>query len=153
MSDNSLKLKHFSKEKIKKLLEDNSEYKKGLKLFAAYLLTKGWSARKIGKLMDVSFKQITLWIHDFDNYGEKGLEEKPRTGRTPKLTAEQKQKLKEIILTTSPPDYNIESARWKGNSIIELISKEYGIEYKVSQVYNIVKSIRIKYISGSWKEF
>ena len=152
MSDNSLKLKHYSKADIKKLLEDNLEYKKGLKLFASYLVTKGWSARKIGKLMDVSFKQITLWIHNFDNNGEEGLNEKPRTGRTSKLNLEQKLELKKIILTTTPPDFNIDSERWKGNSIQKIIVQKFSIEYKTAQIYNIVNSLKIKYISGNWQE-
>ncbi|MEA2042457.1 MAG: leucine zipper domain-containing protein [Bacteroidota bacterium] len=152
MSDNSLKLKNYTTQDIKTLLETEIEYKKGLKLFAAYLVSKNWSARQIAKLMDVSFKQITLWVHDFDKEGTQGLEEKTKPGRTPKLSVNEKQKLKKIILSTSPADYDINSSRWKGDSVMELIKSEFNIKYKTAQVYNIIRSLKIKYIGGQWHE-
>ncbi len=151
MSSKTLKLNEFSTEEIKELIFENPEYKKGLKLFAAYLVSKSWSARRISKLMDVSFKQITLWIHSINEEGIEGLEEKPKTGRRSQLSKLQKEELKQIILTRQPKDFKIKDKRWKGNSVKELILAKYGIDYKPSQIYNIINSLKLKYQNGEWQ--
>jgi transposase len=152
MPSNHLKIDKFSTEEIKDLLTENTEYKKGLKLFAVYLVSKGWSARKIGELMDVSFKQITLWIHSFNEEGEAGLEEKPKTGRKPKLSQSEKESLKKIILNTEPNQYGIDAERWKGDAVQTFIKNEYGIDYKTAQIYNIINALNIEYKNGQWSE-
>ncbi len=152
MPKNKLVLSNWNTEKIKKLLNSNSSYKEGMKLFAVYLVSKGWSARKLEDLFDVSFKQITTWIHDFDKEGEKGLKDKPKPGRQSKLLPSQKHKLKLILVNESPNDYGINSNRWKGTNIIELIDKVFGIKYKKAQIYNIINSLDIRFIDGKWSE-
>ena len=152
MASKLLKINSFTSEEIKNLLTENDEYKKGLKLFAVYLISKGWSARKIGELMDVSFKQITLWIHSFNEEGEAGLEEKPKTGRKPKLSKPEKESLKMIILNTEPKDYGINADRWKGDAVQTFIKNEYGINYKTAQIYNIINGLNIEYKNGQWTE-
>lgn len=152
MASKLLKIDNYSSEKIRDLLTEKEEYKKGLKLFAVYLVSKGWSARKIGELMDVSFKQVTLWIHSFNENGEDGLENKPRTGRTPKLNSENKNELKNIILNKNPEDFGIDADRWKGASVKKLIHKQYGITYKTAQIYNIINTLNLEYKDGLWRE-
>lgn len=151
MPSNTLKIDSFSTEEIRNLIFDNSDYKKGMKLFAAYLVSKGWSARKISKLMDVSFKQVTLWIHSINEEGLEGLEEKPRTGRKSQLDEQQKAELKSIILNYIPKDYKIDDDRWKGDSVRQLIDKYFKVDYKPAQVYNIINSLKLKYENGKWR--
>jgi len=151
MGVNILELKNWNTEQISELLHSNS-YKEGMKLFAVYLVSKGWSARKLEELFDVSFKQITIWIHEFDKDGPSSLQDKPRTGRNSKLSIDDKAKLKNIILNSKPEDYGIADIRWKGESVSELIDKLFKIKYKKAQVYNIINSFKIKFVNGNWIE-
>jgi len=143
MTRNTIEIKNFSTEQIKEIINSNPEYKEGMKLVAAYLVSKGWSARKLEQLLDVSFKQITIWIHEFDNEGIEGLKEKQKTGRNSKLSNEQKEELKNIIENQKPQDFLIDSNVWKGSTIAELIEKKYEISYKKAQIYNILNSLNI----------
>lgn len=138
---------------IKKIINSNNCYKKGAKLFAVYLVSKGWSARKLESLFDVSFKQITIWIHDFNEKGVDGLNDKPKTGRNSRLNNTQKDELKKIILNKMPKDYEINAERWKGENIQILIEKYFNVSYKKAQIYNIIKSLKIKYENGKWRKF
>lgn len=151
MAASILEIKNWSTGDIKELLQTNA-YKEGMKLFAVYLVSKGWSARKLEELFDISFKQITIWVHEFDELGEKGLQEKPKTGRNSKLKPEHKSELKKIILNSSPKDYNIDDIRWKGESVGQLIHLKFKIEYQKAQVYNIINSLKIKFENGKWIE-
>ncbi len=150
MSRNVLKVTALSQEEIREYLHGDFNYKRGMKLFAVYLISKGWSARSLEELFDISFKQITTWVHEVNARGITGIEEKPKTGRNAKLSAEEKKKLKDIILNFSPSDFNIESKRWKGESVKELIQTKFGVSYKKAQIYNIIKSLNIEYKNGKW---
>jgi len=152
MATNKLILKNWSSEQISKLLYSTPERKASLRLFASYLVSKGYSARELSKLFNVSFKQITLWIHDFDELGEQGLIDKPKTGRTPKLTPDDKLRIKEIMLYTEPVEFKIEGERWSAKNLEELIAKEFGVQYKKAQIYNIIKSLEIEYKNNNWRE-
>ncbi len=151
MYKNKLQINDYSSEEIKKLINSNNCYKKGLKLFAIYLFSKGWSARKLESLFDISFKQITIWIHYFNLEGEASLNDKPKTGRKPGLTNEQKEELKKIILTQKPEEFDIEEKRWNGRNITLLVKNHFNVNYQKAQIYNIIKSLKIKYENGLWK--
>jgi transposase len=143
MTRNTNLIKNWSSETIKEMLNSNSSYKEGMKLFAAYLASKGWSARKMESLFDVSFKQITIWLHEFDESGENGLKEKPKTGRNSKLSDEQKIELKHIIENQFPENFGFPEQKWKGDAVAKLIEMKFGIVYKKAQVYNIINSLNI----------
>ncbi len=143
MAANILLIENWDTKQIKDLLQ-TSPYKEGMKLFAVYLVSKGWSARKLEELFDVSFKQITTWVHDFNDSGTEGLQDKPKTGRNSQLTENDKNLLKSILLTKRPVDFDIKAKRWKGEAVIILISKVFKINYKKAQVYNIIKSLEIQ---------
>jgi transposase len=143
MTRNTNLIKNWTPESIKEILNSNNSYKEGMKLFAAYLASKGWSARKMESLFDVSFKQITIWLHEFDEFGESGLKEKPKTGRNSKMDDEQKSLLKHIIENQLPTDFGIDDSKWKGDAVAALIEQKFGIAYKKAQVYNIINSLNI----------
>ncbi len=151
MPSNFLNIESFTSEELKDMIFSNPEYKKAMKLFAAYLVTQKWSARKISDLLGVSFKQITVWVHAINEEGIEGLDDKPKTGRKAQLTEQQKSELKNIILNKLPKDYNIKGERWKGDTVRELILALYKIDYKPSHIYNIINSLKLKYIKGKWQ--
>lgn len=150
MTKNILKHKNWNPKKIKKLMYENKSYKEGVKLFANFLISKGWSARKLEKLFDVSFKQITIWFHEFDERGEEALKDKQKTGRNSKLSTDQRNQLKKIILEKLPSEYNINNTKWTGENIIILVEKLFGVKYKKAQIYNILKSLSLKSKKGKW---
>jgi transposase len=137
-------IKNYSSDQIKEMMYSVPEYKEGIKLFAAYLATKGWSSRKLESLFDISFKQITVWLHEFDESGIEGLKEKPKPGRNSKLDDTQKAELKEIIRNKTPQDFGISEKKWKGEAVAAVIEKQFGITYKKAQIYNIINSLNIQ---------
>jgi transposase len=143
MTRNTNLINNWTSESIKELLNSNNSYKEGMKLFAAYLASKGWSARKMEGLFDISFKQITIWLHEFDEFGEIGLKEKPKPGRNSKIDEEQKLELKQIIENQLPIDFGINQSKWKGEAVAVLIELKFGIIYKKAQIYNIINSLNI----------
>lgn len=140
MGRSVLTVKGYEPEQIKALMKSDDKYGIGIRLYAVYQVSLGKSSRSLESLYQTSFKQITNWVHRFETEGLDGLRDKPGRGRKGRLTEGQRDEIVEIIKSKSPTAYGFNTETWTGPLIIELIKKEYGIEYKKAQIYNILKS-------------
>lgn len=138
---NVLVIKGYSSEQIKAEFSKNDDYKVGMKLNAIYQLSKGMSSRKLVEFYGTSFKQILNWVHRFEEEGVEGLKDKAGRGRKPRLNEPQILSLKECIASKSPIDFGYNTATWTGAIVIEIIAKEYDVNYKKTQVYNLLKQM------------
>lgn len=145
MGRSVLKVKGYTPEQIKALIKEDKKFNVGIRLYAVYQVSLGVSSRKLEQLYHVSFKQITNWVHRFEAEGIEGLMDKPGRGRKSRLSDEQKEKLRDIILKKSPIDYGFNTETWTGPLIIQVINQDFGISYKEAQVYNILKQLNLSY--------
>lgn len=140
-----LQVKGYSVEEIKSLMNTDDKYKIGMRLYAVYQVAKGNSSRKLEEFYQTSFKQITNWVHRFEKEGVEGLRDKKGRGRKSKLTQENLDALKILLIEKSPLDYGYNTATWNGVILIEWIKTHFSIEYKKTQIYNILKNIGFTY--------
>ena len=131
-----LKVKGYSPQTIQSLFRDDERYTIGIRLYAVYQVACGQSSRKLEELYNTSFKQITNWVHQFERAGISGLRNKPRKGRTPKLTEEQRKTVKDVLENHLPSEYGHNTATWTGPLLITWIKKNFGVVYKKAQIYN-----------------
>jgi len=143
-----LQIKGYTAESIKSLIRKDERYGIGIRLYAVYQVAKGQSSRKLEDLYNTSFKQITNWVHRFEKEGIEGLKDKKGRGRKDKLTITQKQQLAIVLKEEHPIKYGFNTATWTGPLLINWIKKEYGIEYKKAQIYNIIKRLGFSYQKG-----
>jgi len=143
-----LQIKGYTAESIKSLIKKEERYGIGIRLYAVYQVAKGQSSRKLEDLYNTSFKQITNWVHRFEKEGIEGLKDKKGRGRKDKLTITQKQQLAIVLKEEHPIKYGFNTATWTGPLLINWIKKEYGIEYKKAQIYNIIKRLGFSYQKG-----
>ena len=140
-----LKIKGFSSEEIKALIKRDERYTIGVRLFAVYQVSLGQPSRKLEELYQTSFKQITNWVHRFEQEGIDGLRDKPGRGRKRLLSTEQTGELLHLLLDESPTDHGYNTETWTDPILIDWIRKSYGIEYKKAQIYNIIKQLGLSY--------
>jgi len=140
-----LKIKGYTKDDIQALIKTKEDYKTGIKLYAIFQVSKGVATRKLEELYQTSFKQITNWVHRFEEAGVEGLKDKPGRGRKSTLSDEQLTRIRELILEQSPQDFGYNTATWTGPVVGDWISKHYGVTYKKAQIYNIIKKLGLSY--------
>lgn len=136
-----LKIQGYSSEDIKFLFRKDERYTIGIRLYAIYQVSIGKPSRELEILYNTSFKQITNWVHRFEKEGIEGLIDKPKSGRKSKLSDEQLQTIEGIIYKKLPTDFGYNSATWTGPMLIDWVNKEYKIEFKKAQIYNIIKKL------------
>lgn len=140
-----LEVQGWSPEKIKSLFNSDDKYKIGLRLYAVYQVSIGFPSRDLVDVYNTSFKQITNWVHRFEQDGIEGLRDKKGRGRKSRLTKEQEEKLKTTLCNDYPSDYGYNTSTWTGPLVIEWIEKHFSVSYKKAQVYNILKRLGFTY--------
>src|SRR5271170_3911685 len=122
-----LQIKGYTPEQIKSLFRDDERYTIGLRLYAVYQVSLGQSSRNLEELYNTSFKQITNWVHRFEDGGIDGLKDKEGRGRISRLSDEQEAGIKEVLLDKLPSDYGFNTATWTGPILIDWIKSQFKI--------------------------
>ncbi|MDP3313365.1 helix-turn-helix domain-containing protein [Lutibacter sp.] len=145
MSRVALKIENYSSEELKALLRKDEKFQQGVRLYACYQVSKGKKPKELEDLYETSFKSICNWVNKLNEGGVEALIDKEKPGRPPKLTKEQKEKIKFVVLEQSPEDYQYNSSTWTGLLLIDWIDKQYNIVYKKAQIYNILKNMGLTF--------
>ena len=143
-----LRIKGYEPEQIKALFRKDERYTIGIRLYAVYQVALGQPSRKLEELYHTSFKQITNWVHQFEKEGIDGLRDKQGRGRKSRLGSSHLARIKELLLNEPPSDHGFNTVTWTGPLLIEWIRKEYSLEYKKAQIYNIIRSLGLSYQKG-----
>ncbi len=145
MGRSVLKINGYNSDQIKLLFRKDEKYNIGIRLYAIYQVSIGKPSRELEILYNTSFKQITNWVHRFEKEGIEGLKDKPKSGRKSQLNESQCQTIGKILNEVQPSDYGYNSATWTGPMLIDWIKKEFKIEFKKAQIYNIIKKLGFTY--------
>lgn len=94
------------------------------------------SSYKIAELADTSHTKVQRWINRFNKYGFKGLKDKQRTGKPPKLTKEQTKTLEEEL--NRPKEFSV---GWRTLEVLDKIKKMFGITYTIQHVRRLLYSL------------
>lgn len=108
---------------------------------AADMHEQGHKPKAIAAALAVSVRTVYQWLAAHRAGGRPALRSAKPTGRRPRLTAEQKGRLAELLLAS--PEHNGFAGRylWTQQLIADLIEREFGVRYHHDRVGRILKSI------------
>lgn len=131
---------NYTIEEMEKLLHSKENYRIAMRLMTCILVAKGFSVTELQKIFYYkSAARYFFWARRFNEEGIEGLKDREGRGRRAKLTGEDYDKLKNILLNESPQDYNFDSSIWNGQIITDLIKREFGIDYRKANIYIMLK--------------
>jgi len=118
-----------------------TNWKERRRFQALKLKRKKWKQRDIATALDVSEGAVSQWLKTATDAGEKGLQARPHTGRTPELIMEQKQLIPDF-LSHGAEAYGFRGAVWTCARIRKVIEWEYGVSYHKSHVARLLKDMK-----------
>jgi transposase len=118
-----LEITSMSVSDIEALLKSKEDYKIALRLFSILPIAKGESSRKAQELLLLSHNQICIWVKRFNEFGLEGLNDRPKTGRKPKITNDQLDWLKNLVLSESPTKYGFNTETWTAPLLVTKVSE------------------------------
>ncbi|NEO34567.1 MAG: IS630 family transposase [Symploca sp. SIO3C6] len=116
------------------------------RLLAIKYLYEGKSRLQVCKLLGCAYNTLNTWIDKFIEGGLTKLVEGIKHANAPqRLSHEQKQELKQMILEHSPRDYGIARNIWTADIMIEVIQQQWSISLKRSRMYEILHELGLSY--------
>jgi len=112
------------------------------RLQGGQLILKDFNAEEIADILDVSESAVYDWKRKLKRQSDElhALARKKGSGRTPKLSDEQKSRLKELILAGAvAAGYPCE--RWTSRMVADLIAKTFGVELSPRTARRVMRSL------------
>lgn len=114
------------------------------KLQTVIAAASGFCCNEIAAVIGYSVETIRDWIGDFLLHGLKFLQVKKPTGRPPKLSAKQKEKLKQMIID-GPEKSGFDGGCWRTPMIQHLIEKTFHAKFSVKYLSEFLDKMGLSY--------
>src|SRR5215207_7584613 len=103
-----------------------ADWREGRRLRAWELKQKGWSQQAIAEALGVTAGAVSQWMRCVREGGIAALKGRPRPGAVPKLTAEQRAKLPEL-LADGAEAFGFRGDVWTAKRVTTVIRREFGV--------------------------
>ncbi len=131
-----------------KLSKQELNPQKRIRLIALGQLKNKDKITKVAASVGVNRHTVKDWYTAYKNYGLKGLDNKPRLGRTPKLAREKEQMfLSEIEKLQSTRS----GGRVTGYDIQKLAKESFNADYAEDTIYTVLKRLKFSWITARSK--
>jgi transposase len=101
-------------------------------------LQRGMNPDDVADLYDVGRSTVYNWWKEYQKKGPAALVVKMAPGRTPRLTDKQMATLRKLVIGRDPRQLQFDFAMWTRQMVRDLISREFGVDYTLQAVGNIL---------------
>ena len=115
------------------------------RLEAIKLLHQGNNRTQVREQVGCSYDTLTNWMDKYLNGGLSELVRPIRHQKPSRLSVEQQQQLKAMVLTQRPTDYGIERQMWTGTILCEVIAQRFEVYLKDSRIYELLNKLGLSY--------
>jgi transposase len=104
---------------------------------------QGWKQHEIAAALGVTQGAVSQWLRRAtEGGGVEALRRRKAPGATPRLTAEQRARLPEL-LAAGAEAYGFRGEVWTCARVAEVIRKEFGVSYHPAHVSRLLKKLRL----------
>ncbi len=114
------------------------------RLHAVLLVAEGMSCPEVGGLLGDAPRTVQLWVNRFEDRGLSGLQETPRSGRPPRLSARDLKAVGKALRRT-PADYGLGAHLWDGTALAAFLERERGVRLGVRQCQRLFHALGFRY--------
>lgn len=130
-------------EELLGLYKSCKDYKERERYHAVLLVKTGRTIKSVAELFFVDEETVRAWIKKWDE--EKHIEDKPRTGKPPKLTKEQLEELVNLVDENNPHKHGYKSATWDCVELKKFVEDKFKIEISDETIRKILKKHGFSY--------
>jgi transposase len=116
------------------------DWKEGRRLRALELFETGWKAIRIAAALGVTRGAVSQWLAAAREGGKQALRHRPLPGATPKLTADQRAQIPEL-LSKSAETYGFVGDVWTTKRVATVIARTFGVRYHPAHVSRLLRQI------------
>jgi transposase len=117
----------------------SEDWLEGRRLRAWALHQAGWTGKAIAEALGVTEGAVSQWLKRAREGGEAALQRRIAPGPTPKLTAEQRARLPEL-LSCGAEAYGFLGEVWTTERVATVIEREFGVRYHPTHVGRLLRA-------------
>lgn len=107
--------------------DGSSEFLEARRRLAVARIRDGYSPAEVADFLDVHLATVYRWAAAFDRAGEAGLAAAPVSGRPPKLTARQAERVLSWVRDKAPQDFGFETGHWTARRVAAVVERRLGV--------------------------
>lgn len=107
---------------------------------AGRLLERGLSEAEVARRVGVHRQSVNRWAKQRAKGGSAALKRAARTGRPPKLSAADRQRLQQG-LKRGPEALGYRTGLWTAWRVADLIEREFGVKYSTVQAWRLLRAL------------
>lgn len=131
---------------IKQAMDSEKLTRNYKRLRSVYLYLSGKTYEEVGQSVGFSKTHVFRINQKYREEGLKGIPNKPRKGRQRRMSSEQENALKELILNQVPFDVGFPADfNWTAGLIAKYIKREYGFDYSIKGITKILDRLNLSY--------
>lgn len=119
-----------------------TDWREGRRLRAWELKQDGCNQQQIADALGVSKGAVSQWMKRGREEGPEGLRRRIAPGAIPRLSAEQRASLPEL-LAQGAPAHGFRGDVWTCQRVAEVIHREFGVSYHPAHVSRLLKKLRL----------
>ena len=121
-------------------LKGSAEVLEARRQRAIQMLADELSLNEIARRIGCNASSVMRWRDRWDALGEEGLKVRFSSGRPPKMNAQQKGELLQLLLQ-GPMAFGWRTEVWTTRRIVTLIHRKFSIDYHFTQVARILHAL------------
>jgi len=129
-------------EELQKFLKSVKSVRVFRRAQAVLEVVKGKPMRAVSREYNFSYHALWTWVHRFKENGIEGLQDRPRTGRPKKVTAEVERVVVELI-ENDPLEYNSIYSQWTCSELLRVVEEKTGVRISRETLRTILKKTDI----------
>lgn len=110
---------------------------------AVSLVHQGFPQKEVARRLNVSRQTVSRWMAKHRLSGDEALKRSARIGRSPELTAEQRELLKSL-LAQEPRNFGYDGHSWTCPRVARLIESQFGVVYHPGHVWKVLTSLGLR---------
>jgi len=132
------------REQLRHLVRTDPDPRVRHRAHALLLVAEGQTVAAVARLFTTAGHRVRAWRARFLAEGQTGLLDRPRRGRTPKLSADDRDFLCQA-LEQSPQDYGLPITVWSIRELQALVQRERGVAVSVYTMHRVVQALGYRY--------
>src|SRR5215471_7692616 len=104
-------------------------------------VVKGQRLQTVSDTLSFTYSALRKWVHRFASQGVKGLVDRPRSGRPPKMTCELEKHLNRLV-DEDPLQHGSLHSQWSCRELATVLAQQTGIQVGRESVPGVLKKTR-----------
>jgi transposase len=107
---------------------------------AVRAVVKGQRLQTVSDALQFTYSALRKWVYRLASQGTRGLVDRPRSGRPPKVTCELEQYLNHLV-DQDPLEHGSIHSQWSCRALATVVARETGVQLGRESVRGVLKKM------------